>query len=223
MGTTTSGNPVFHDLVTPTGTNAVTTYNKTVKLVTGATYTLVAKAEYANPGNFNDEKEDCYELTKEITVGTTPADDLSNLKLTRPTGKLRLIALDYAEYVQAEPLKQISAVKVEYTVPTGTGTFTSTNLNNYTADGTSFENGKTIFVDYLTGGTTSSTAQVYKLTLTLTLGSGVLAGTKEISITPDIPIKKNALTTIKGRIFSEEVQFTISIDEDFEETEVKDI
>lgn len=192
-----STTPVFSDN-TATGAS----YSANVTLVMGEKYVIEARADFASPGEFNDESEDFYVLTQEFTANTTPVTGV----LKRIYGKLRLVAEDYG-VMNAQTGKTITKVAVTYAA----GVPVEAEFNNYSSE-TAGE--KTIFVDYLEAPTDGSAAY-YPFKVLITFNDG----TKEVVVDQDIPVKENCLTTVRGNIFTGDVKLSLTIDENFDDPE----
>ena len=184
----------------------------------GKTYTMVAlahfgdrltltdaqKADYlkAMPvaGVFNDEAEDFYVATK--TVRFT-ADNLQHaLTLKRPYAKLRIVATDYPHAAT------ISSVSIDYGTNTLFNRFNA--LTQQFSDATVSQiltaeqysdavaaTAKTIVADYFPVNANVDTyLQAFTVTVTLNDNSRF---SRTFS---DIPLRRNALTTLSGAFFS---------------------
>ena len=182
----------------------------------GKTYTMVAlahfgdrltlsdaqKADYlkAMPiaGVFNDESEDFYVATK---TARFTADNLQHaLMLKRPYAKLRIVATDY------QAAATISSVSIDY----GSNTFfnrfdaltqqfsdatVSPTLTAEQYSLTDAATAKTIVADYFP---VNADTYLQAFTVTVTLNDN-----SQFSRTfSDIPLRRNALTTLSGAFFS---------------------
>ena len=203
----------------------------------GKTYTMVAlahfgdrltltdaqKADYlkAMPvaGVFNDEAEDFYVATK---TARFTADNLQHaLTLKRPYAKLRIVATDYPAAAT------ISSVSIDYgtntlfnhfdaltqqfsldATATGSSTLTASQYNTSDAD-----TAKTIVADYFPVNTVSPTTYLSAFTVTVTLRGG--SSFSRFSRTfNDIPLQRNALTTLSGTFFSSQSQMKCDVTND---------
>ena len=183
----------------------------------GKTYTMVAlahfgdrltlsdaqKADYlkAMPvaGVFNDESEDFYIATK---TARFTADNLQHaLTLKRPYAKLRIVATDYPAAAT------ISSVSINYGTNTLFNRFDALTrqfsldatvsqtltASQYSADDAA--TAKTIVADYFPVNA-DTYLQAFTVTVTLNYNS-------QFSRTfSDIPLRRNALTTLSGAFFS---------------------
>ena len=223
--------------VSSTGNHTSATFEPT--LVIGEQYRVVAYAEfekdvvatgqgdepYTNMGlieiesGINNEKNDEYFVSTTLTA----APELS-ATLKRPYGKLRLIAEDLHE-AERQFGAAIESVEVTYkhTRPTNfnviAGTFDpayteapqtfTANYGKYTDD---TNDSRTIFVDYLPGKFDGSESMV-PFTVTVKFVGGK---TYTRDFNQDIPVKRNHLTTLKGRLFTIDSDLTLTIEENFE-------
>ena len=170
------------------------------------TLTDAEKADYlkAMPieNIINSEAEDFYVATK---TARFTVDNLQHaLTLKRPYAKLRIVATDYPDAAT------ISSVSIDYGTntlfnrfdaltqqfsldATGSSTLTASQYN--TSDAAT---AKTIVADYFPVNTVSPTTYLSAFTVTVTLQGG-----SSISRTfNDIPLQRNALTTLSGTFFS---------------------
>ena len=238
------GRLVFADnqTVSSTGNHTSATFEPT--LVIGENYQLVAFAEFdndatatgqgktpeTNMGLINIESGINNELNDEYFVSTTltAAPELS-ATLKRPYGKLRLIAEDLHE-AERQFGSTIESVEVtyKYTRPTNfnviAGTFDpayTEGAQTYTAEygvyGADTNDARTIFVDYIPGKFDGSESMM-PFTVTVNFANGK---TYTRDFRQDIPVKRNWLTTLKGRLFTIDSDLTLTIEEGFEgETEL---
>ena len=227
--------------VSSTGNHTSATFEPT--LVIGEQYRVVAFAEFDNDATatgkgetpatnmglikmesgINNEKNDEYFVSTTLTA----APELS-ATLKRPYGKLRLIAEDLHE-AERQFGAAIESVEVTYkhTRPTNfnviAGTFDpayteaaqkfTANYGEYTDD---TNDSRTIFVDYLPGKF-DGTESMVPFTVTVKFVGGK---TYTRDFNQDIPVKRNHLTTLKGRLFTIDSDLTLTIEETFEgETE----
>ena len=223
--------------VSSTGNHTSATFEPT--LVIGEQYRVVAFAEFDNDvvatgegenpatnmglipveSGINNEKNDEYFVSTTLTA----APELS-ATLKRPYGKLRLIAEDLHE-AERQFGAAIESVEVTYkhTRPTNfnviAGTFDpayteaaqtfTANYGEYTDD---TNDSRTIFVDYLPGKFDGSESMV-PFTVTVKFVGGK---TYTRDFNQDIPVKRNHLTTLKGRLFTIDSDLTLTIEENFE-------
>lgn len=220
--------------VSSTGNHTSATFEPT--LVIGEQYRVVAFAEFdndvvatgegENPATnmenvtmekgINNEKNDEYFVTTTVTA----APELS-AELKRPYGKLRLIAEDLAE-AERQFGAAIDSVEVKYayTRPASfnvlNGAFASYTLAEETfnaekcvyADETGAD--RTIFVDYIPANTGD---QMMPFTVKVTFANGKTY-TREFR--QDIPVRRNWLTTLKGRLFTMDSELKLTIEENFD-------
>ena len=227
--------------VSSTGNHTSATFEPT--LVIGEQYRVVAFAEFDNDvvatgegetpttnmglipveSGINNEKNDEYFVSTTLTA----APELS-ATLKRPYGKLRLIAEDLAEAERQFGAK-VESVEVTYkhTRPTNFNVIAGTFDPAYTETAQTFtaaygeysnetDAARTIFVDYLPGKFDGSESMV-PFTVTVKFVGGK---TYTRDFRQDIPVKRNHLTTLKGRLFTIDSDLTLTIEEGFEgETE----
>ena len=234
------GRLVFADnkTVPSAGNGTSATFEPT--LVIGENYQLVAFAEFdndatatgqglnpaTNMGLIPVESGINNELNDEYFVSTTltAAPELS-ATLKRPYGKLRLIAEDLHE-AERQFGAAIESVEVTYkhTRPTNFNVIAGTFNPAYTEGAQTFAaaNGeytdetagtdRTIFVDYLPGKFDGSESMV-PFTVKVIFANGK---TYTRDFNQDIPVKRNWLTTLKGRLFTMDSDLTLTIEETFE-------
>ena len=223
--------------VSSTGNHTSATFEPT--LVIGEQYRVVAFAEFDNDvvatgegenpttnmglipveSGINNEKNDEYFVSTTLTA----APELS-ATLKRPYGKLRLIAEDLAEAERQFGAK-VESVEVTYkhTRPTNfnviAGTFDpayTETAQTFTATYGEYSNetdaARTIFVDYLPGKFDGSESMV-PFTVTVKFVGGK---TYTRDFRQDIPVKRNHLTTLKGRLFTIDSDLKLTIEEGFE-------
>ena len=197
----------------------------------GKTYTMVALAHFGDrltltdaqktdylkampiAGVFNDEAEDFYVATK---TARFTADNLQHaLTLKRPYAKLRIVATDYPDAAT------ISSVSIDYGTNTLFNRFDA--LTQQFSDATISQpltasqyntsdaaTAKTIVADYFPVNTVSPTTYLSAFTVTVTLQGG-----SSFSRTfSDIPLQRNALTTLSGTFFSSQSQMKCDVTND---------
>ena len=231
---------VFKD-ATVSNNGRTATFTPTVVL--GRDYTITAYASFDDntsinakadieaievSKNFNDESKDAYFQT---TTHNFAEGDLQPLTLTRPFGKLRLVATDYQATGNGNTA--IKSVKVKYnnnvftTFNAVSGEFSNGQSYEHTLDGSNYstsyyapekdENGnvtgQTIFADYVPVNGTG----VAPFTITVEYNSGE---TYTRSFSEDIPVKRNGLTTLRGNFFTANAEIKVNVEEDFENTTV---
>ena len=234
--------PVYtaSDVVSSTGNHTSATFEPT--LVIGEQYRVVAYAKFdddtlngeltainVTPA-INDEQKDEYFANTILTA----APELS-ATLKRPFGKLRLIAEDLLE-AERQYGEEITNVEVtyQYTRPAVFNAYAelsatdnvygkfgdydmttpqtlSAAYGEYEAD---TNDSRTIFVDYLP---VDLGEQMVPFTVKVSFENGK---TYTRDFRQDIPVKRNHLTTLKGRLFTIDSDLTLTIEENFEgETE----
>ena len=185
------------------------------------TLTDAEKADYlkAMPieNIINSEAEDFYVATK---TARFTADNLQHaLTLKRPYAKLRIVATDYPDAAT------ISSVSIDYGTntlfnrfdaltqqfsldATGSSILTASQYN--TSDAAT---AKTIVADYFPVNTVSPTTYLSAFTVTVTLrgGSSISRFSRTFN---DIPLQRNALTTLSGAFFSSQSQMKCDITND---------
>lgn len=223
--------------VSSTGDRTSATFEPT--LVIGEQYRVVAYAEFekdvvatgegvnpeTNMGRIAVESGINNEMNDEYFVSTTltAAPELS-ATLKRPYGKLRLVAEDLHE-AERQFGSTIESVEVtyKYTRPTNfnviAGTFDpayTEGAQTYTAEygvyGADTNDARTIFVDYIPGKFDGSESMM-PFTVTVNFANGK---TYTRDFRQDIPVKRNWLTTLKGRLFTIDSDLTLTIEEGFE-------
>ena len=215
-----------------------TTKEKTVTFTTpvvlGRKYDITAYASYTNnidatasnikaiavKKSFNDETKDAY--TAHVEDHDFALNALPAMQLKRPFGKLRLIATDYVETGEAKNTK-IDQVTVTYdntTVTTydattaffnkvGTGISDTKEFNQYYTDNT---DGMPIFADYLPA---NGEGQDNPITFTVTVRYAESTETYSRTFN-DIPVRRNALTTLKGAFFTANSEIKVEVKDAFE-------
>ena len=211
-----------HNQATVSGTTA--TFKPTVVL--GREYTITAYASLKDAWNgvnpiaitnsFNDESKDAYFHT---TTHNFANGDLQPLTLTRPYGKLRLIAEDY------DPAKtKVESVTITYANPQQ-GTFDATTeaftIATENVEGTTKPFGyyeaadatgaHTVFAEYLPAPKEGE----YPVTFTVLVKYD--GSTETYSRTfNDIPVRRNALTTLSGNFFTAGAEITVNVEDNFD-------
>lgn len=196
----------------------------------GKTYMMVALAHFGDKRNIadadkagylkampieniiNSEAEDFYVATK---TARFTVDNLQHaLTLKRPYAKLRIVATDY-------PDEAISSVSIDYGTNTLFNRFDA--LTQQFSDATISQpltasqyntsddpTAKTIVADYFPVNTVSPTTYLSAFTVTVTLQGG-----SSFSRTfNDIPLQRNALTTLSGTFFSSQSQMKCDVTND---------
>ena len=199
----------------------------------GKTYTMVAlahfgdrltltdaqKADYlkAMPvaGVFNDEAEDFYVATK---TARFTADNLQHaLTLKRPYAKLRIVATDYPaattissvsiDYGTNTLFDRFDALTQQFSLDATVSQTLTAEQYSDAADATA----KTIVADYFPVNANVDTyLQAFTVTVTLNDDSH-----SRFSRTfSDIPLRRNALTTLSGAFFSSQSQMKCDVTND---------
>ena len=219
----------------------------TPTVVLGRDYTITAYASFEDNSlideradveaiavskNFNDESKDAYFHT---TTHNFAEDELEPLTLKRPFGKLRLLATDYNVTDNAKPITDVKSVTVEYTseIPNQfdavDGIFdnyatVASYTYNWTVDGSNYVNyykmtdgAMPLFADYIpANGEGQDNPTTFRVTVTY--GNG-----ETYSRTfNDIPIRRNALTTLKGNFFTAGAKITVTVDDAFDSENSKE-
>ncbi|MBE6313534.1 MAG: fimbrillin family protein [Bacteroidales bacterium] len=229
--------PVYtaSDVVSSTGNHTSATFEPT--LVIGEQYRVVAYAKFDDDTlneeltainvtpEINNEQKDEYFANTIVTA----APELS-ATLKRPFGKLRLIAEDLHE-AERQYGAEIANVEVtyQYTRPTVFNAYAELSATDnvygvfgaYTEAAQTFtaaygeyqtdtNDSRTIFVDYLP---VDLGEQMVPFTVKVTFSNG-REYTRDFR--QDIPVKRNHLTTLKGRLFTIDSDLTLTIEENFD-------
>lgn len=187
----------------------------------GKTYMMVALAHFGDKRNIadadkadylkampieniiNSEAEDFYVATK---TARFTADNLQHaLTLKRPYAKLRIVATDWnqsaiesvtVDYADNTLFSQFNVLTNQFSIDSATKTISALQYNTSDAD-----TAKTIVADYFPVNTVSPTTYLSAFTVTVTLreGSSISRFSRTFS---DIPLRRNALTTLSGAFFS---------------------
>ena len=222
-----------HRTFTETGAGSVT-FSPTVVL--GREYTVTAYAQFGNAWNgeapieitkhYNDETKDAYFKQENITFQLNETNKQITLK--RPFGKLRLLATDYT--AGGNQLNTaVKSVKIEYLDRDAaafdpiTQYFTSVDKNN---DGVADEyanienalnfgyyaaesDAMPIFADYIPA---NSEDNMVDFTVEVTYTND-----ETYSRTfNDIPVRRNALTTLSGNFFTAGAEIIVNVEDNFD-------
>ena len=213
-----------------------TTKEKTVTFTTpvvlGRKYDITAYASYTNNidaqasnikaipvvKSFNDETKDAY--TAHVEDHDFALSALPTMQLKRPFGKLRLIATDYVETgtVKNTAIDQVTITYQNTTATTydatttlfnnvGTGITATKEFNKYYTDDT---DGMPIFADYLPANREDN-----PITFTVTVKYAGVDETYSRTFN-DIPVRRNALTTLKGAFFTAGAEIKVEVKDEFE-------
>ncbi len=213
------------------------TFSPTVVL--GREYTVTAYAHFnataqenltniAETKGINDESKDVYFFTTKENVSKPTinfADGTSyNFDLKRPYAKLRLIAEDYNTTDDTKPKTNITEVTVSYNNEVYTvfnaveGEFNTKATKSYTKTWNAdyYEQGvtsgdKTIFADYIPVNGTDVAPFTIKVKY-----SGANNEEYERVFAQDIPVRRNALTTLKGNFFTAGAEIKVEVKDAFE-------
>ena len=196
----------------------------------GKTYMMVALAHFGDKRNIadadkanylkampieniiNSEAEDFYVATK---TARFTVDNLQHaLTLKRPYAKLRIVATDWNQsaiesvevnYVDNTLFSQFNVLTNQFSIDSEIKKITASQYN--TSDTVT---AKTIVADYFPVNTVSPTTYLSAFTVTVTLQGG-----SSLSRTfSDIPLQRNALTTLSGAFFSSQSQMKCDITND---------
>ena len=147
-----------------------------------------------------------------------------NFDLKRPYAKLRLIAEDYNTTDDTKPKTNITEVTVSYNNEVYTvfnaveGEFNTKATKSYTKTWNAdyYEQGvtsgdKTIFADYIPVNGTDVAPFTIKVKY-----SGANNEEYERVFAQDIPVRRNALTTLKGNFFTAGAEITVKVEDAFD-------
>ncbi|MBE6313998.1 MAG: hypothetical protein E7079_03470 [Bacteroidales bacterium] len=199
----------------------------------GKTYMMVALAHFGDKRNIadadktdylktmqienivNSEAEDFYVATK---TARFTVDNLQHaLTLKRPYAKLRIVATDYPaattissvsiDYGTNTLFNRFDALTQQFSDATVSQTLTAEQYSDAT-DATA----KTIVADYFPVNANVDTyLQAFTVTVTLRGGSSISRFSRTFN---DIPLQRNALTTLSGAFFSSQSQMKCDITND---------
>ena len=222
-------------------TGNTVTFSPTVVL--GREYTVTAYAHFnataqedltniIEEKGINDESKDVYFFTTKENVSKPTinfAEGTSyNFDLKRSYAKLRLIAEDYNTSDVNKPITDITKVTVYYNNEVYTvfdaveGEFKTKANKSYskTWDANYYEKNvtsgnKTIFADYIPVNGTD----VAPFTVKVEYTNGETY-TREFN--QDIPVRRNALTTLKGNFFTAGAEITVKVEDAFDNNSSKE-
>lgn len=220
------GREVWRENKTAAIPNADAAVTFTPLLTYGEEYEIMAYAQmdgvvddftaHVEANAINDETVDAYYATT-----TIKAVDAMSLTLKRATGKLRIIAEDFAA-TEAQLGKKISSVKIKYRQPQPTifnsqnGTWaseaTETEFSKEIVTYTNETSAKTLLVDYIPATDGGEIINIESVIVTFSDGNTF---EKNLS-TLDIPIKRNYLTTLRGNFFMQEMDLRLEIESAFD-------
>ena len=171
----------------------------------------------AESKGINDETKDAYTWTGNINFATDENGTNQSITLKRPYGKLRLVATDYneakmdVETVTVEYKNQMytmfNAVEGQFNTERNVSFTKAWDKSYYEAATT--DGAKTIFADYVPVNETG----VAPFTVTVKYQNGETYTRKFVE---DIPVRRNALTTLKGAFFTAGATINVTVDNDFE-------
>ena len=168
--------------------------------------------------HFNDETKDAYFYT---TTHNFAEGDLQPLALKRPFGKLRLLATDYKLDNSGVLNTAVKNVKITYNDAQAAefdvfnsvfefgGNFVNVDAQTFGYYGAEEDGAMPIFADYVPANP----------------GDNMVDFTVEVTYTNDetysrtfndIPVKRNALTTLKGAFFTAGAEITVNVEDNFE-------
>ena len=200
----------------------------TPTVVLGRNYTVTAYAYFgdtakgsidaiAESKGINDETKDAYTWTGNINFATDQDGTNQNITLKRPYAKLRLIATDYNA-----AKTDVRSVTVEYKNQMYTmfnaveGQFNSERAVSFTNtwekdyyEATTTDGEKTIFADYVP----VNEIGYAPFTVTVEYQNGE---TYTRTFAEDIPVRRNALTTLKGAFFTAGATINVNVVDNFE-------
>ena len=171
----------------------------------------------AESKGINDETKDAYTWTGNINFATDQDGTNQNITLKRPYAKLRLIATDYnadmtdVKSVTVEYKNQMytmfNAVEGQFNAERAVS-FTNQWSNSY-YEATTTEGEKTIFADYVP----VNEIGYAPFTVTVEYQNGE---TYTRTFAEDIPVRRNALTTLKGAFFTAGATINVNVVDNFE-------
>lgn len=231
-GDVVAATPAFVGTTTVGAGQSVASFTPTVVL--GKSYKVVAYASFNEGINWtengianvtasqviNEEAEDAYFANEEITASAS-----MKATLTRPYGKLRIIANDYEEAMAAHYGNQdVSKVKVVYANGQSTefnpqsGVFTTATEGALTIDadaityaGEADNAAKTILADYIPAASSDEATIVTITSVEVTVSGETY--TKVLNM--DVPVKRNHLTTLSGDFFTSDAVLDLIVNDIF--------
>ena len=213
--------------------------NRTYKFVVWADIVLQGSEEDLNYNTANlanitrtgeaaamDECMDAYFIQEDIEINSTLSKSLT---LTRPFGKIRVIATDVNEVnFGSTPAKvdvtfynhptfvSLNALSgdTETTVEEVTYSYAIAKDAPYTGGYDAEAKNQTLFADYIFAQPQAVGAQEVNFTIAVTGEDNRLI--REHDFNTQIPLKRNHLTTIMGNLLTTATEFNVSIDDDFD-------
>ena len=187
---------------------------------------------YAIDPVFTDDAMDAYTNAVEVDL-SAQNQNISEIKLQRPFGKLRLIATDQLsgnlqddELPASTKLTYASGTTVPDTLNALTGkasgntrkieTVSSTSMQeDAVVNGTTYEGAYFLIANYIFA---SDANTGYAMDVTVKDKAGKTTGTRSLS---QIPIVKNKLTTVIGNFYSNSSTLEVIVEDSFEEPEIE--
>ena len=185
---------------------------------------------YAQAPNFTDDAMDAYTKVVEVNL-SAQNQNITEIKLQRPFGKLRLIATDQLsgdlqndELPASTELTYASGTTVPDIFNALTGkaggntreisTVSSTSVQeDAVVNGTTYEGAYFLIANYIFA---SDANTGYAMDVTVKDEAGNITGTRSLS---QIPIVKNKLTTVIGNFYTNSSTLEVIIEDPFEEPE----
>lgn len=245
--------PGYENLNTPVKERLVQTFDQyqptkfELRLIPNRNYKFVVWADFVAQGsdedlNYNttdlknitrtgdvspmDECMDAYFIQENIELNSTLKKDLV---LTRPFGKIRVIATDANEVnIGSTPAKvdvtfynhptfvSLNALsgETESTIETVTYSYDIAKEAPYTGGYDEYAANQTLFADYIFAQPQTMGAQEVNFTMVVTgVDNRVI---REHDFNTQIPLQRNHLTTIIGNLLTTATEFNVSIDDDFD-------
>lgn len=192
----------------------------------------LCKITYAKAPVFTDDAMDAYTQAVEVDL-SAQNQNISEIKLRRPFGKLRLIATDQLsgdlqndELPASTELTYASGTTVPDTLNALTGkasgntrkieTVSSTSMQeDAVVNGTPYEGAYFLIANYIFA---SDANTGYAMGVTVKDKAGKTTGTRSLS---QIPIVKNKLTTVIGNFYSNSSTLEVIVEDPFEQPETQ--
>lgn len=188
---------------------------------------------YAKAPDFTDDAMDAYTNVVEVNL-SAQNQNITDIKLQRPFGKLRLIATDQLSGdLQDDELPATTEIKYadETTVPNAfdaleglasgsmeISTVYSTSMQeDAVVNGTTYEGAYFLIANYIFA---SDANTGYAMDVTVKDKAGKITGTRSLS---QIPIVKNKLTTVIGNFYSNSSTLEVIVEDPFEQPEIDPI
>lgn len=245
--------PGYKNLDKPIKERMVKTYDKyestsfDLRLIPNRKYKFVVWADFVEQGsdedlNYNtanlknitrignvspmEEAQDAYFIQKSILV---EGELKESFVLTRPFGKIRVVATDINEvnldstpsriaikFYNHETFTSLNALtgKAETETKEVTYNYTIERGKPYTAGYDAMSSNQTLFADYIFSKTGNDGAQEVNFTMSIFDQNDRVI--REHDFNTQIPLERNYLTTIIGNLLTTETEFEIFIDDNFE-------